>query len=55
MEIQILKWFLLANLGLGTLIRIGMIGRTIEYTKAGAAIGLLLNGAMAGWVYHALS
>lgn len=48
MALEILKWFLLANLAIGSVLKIALIGwQPPKYTKAGAVINLLMNVALA--------
>lgn len=55
MELEILKWFLLVNLAFGALLRVAMIGwEPPRWTNGGAISSLIINGALAAWILHAI-
>lgn len=52
---EILKWFLLVNLILGTIFSIALIGHERpKYSVSGAVFSFIINGALSLWILHAM-
>lgn len=55
MEVQILKWTLVALMALGTLTFISSVGKPRDPVKpTDAVLSALINGGFIAWIIHAL-